>query len=567
MLSLAAFAALGLISILTMTGCATVPYSSKAVTEARGACGECHAAQVDAHAVGPHSQSACSTCHVGAAEHAADPETATASIDWRVDSCARCHETIASMYLYDDNLKVGSFGGSQREPEIHKVETFPEYNTIVAGHPFTRDYREEGAKRYILEDHYGTLRGKFDTCLQCKSTRIAWAWDRGRALTVAEDQTVTLKHTATDEKPARTVEVPAGTVVQLGTDFESFEVSSTATFPDGRTFTSRPGPDEDPLEHYDMVWAAAMAATKDVLPYGMGCNHCHDPHNAQPRILRSALKVAIERGGGEGQGGVNPYDPKAGTTFEDARVRDRDILRCAQCHVEYTCARSGIDGKVRDHFGWSKAADIHDYYMDRFGYEQDWLQPIIGAPLVKSQHPEVELFWNSPHYNSGASCVSCHMPRVRTHAGEWVRSHWQTSPYKYHEPEVFAAFAEATGVQPALERGPCAVCHEDRTQRGLASQTAVYERQKTVERLLARSVGTLGEVREAVEAGVKVDAAAHSKAIEEHQRAHVLWENLIVSENSMGFHNLPEVFSAMDAAEEHAREAIHQAQAALPAGR
>jgi len=43
-----------------------------------------------------------------------------------------------------------------------------------------------------------------------------------------------------------------------------------------------------------------------------------------------------------------------------------------------------------------------------------------------------------------------------------------------------------------------------------------------------------------------------------------LWENLIVSENSMGFHNYEEVMSSMDTAEQHAREAISLANEALP---
>ncbi len=562
---------LGSIVPLTIAGYAAIADEPRAITEARETCGgtDCHAEAVEAYAAGPHAEQGCVTCHEGAEEHVADPENVTAVIDWRVDSCAdaECHETIASTYLYDDNLKVGPFGGSQREPAIHKTEEFPEYNTIIAGHPFTRDYREEGAHLYILEEHYETLRGKFDTCLQCKSTKVVWAWERGRPLTVDKDQVITLKHTATDEKPARTVDVPAGTVIQLGTDFESFEVSSSVTFPDGRVYISRPGPDEDFAEHHNMLWAATMAATKDLLPYGTGCNHCHDPHSGQLRAMRPAMNKAIESGGPKGQGGVNPYDPEAGTDFDNARVQDREILVCAQCHVEYSCARSAIDRKVRDHFGWSKAGDLHDYYMRQFGYQQDWANAIIGKPLIKSQHPEVELLWNSVHYATGASCASCHMPFVRTGTGEWVRSHWMTSPYKYHEPEVFSAFAEATGLRSTIDRGPCAVCHADRIYQGIAGQVKVYERQKVVEQLLARSVATLGAVREAVDAGLKVDTAAHNAAVEQHQRAHVLWEYLIVSENSMGFHNFAEVLAAMDDAEKHAREAIRRAEMAYPAGR
>ena len=561
----AALLALGIASF-AVAGCGGVTYESDALVAARAECGECHAEAVDAIAAGPHADAGCETCHAEAAAHAADPDAVRAVIEWRVDGCARCHGTIAEMYLYDDNLKVGPFGGSQREPAIDKVDEFPEYHTIIAGHGFVRDYREEGAHLYTLEEHYETLRAKFETCVQCKSTKVAWAWNTGTPLTVTADTEVTLTHTVTDDAPAQVVQVPAGTVVSLATDFQSYEVSASATFPDGRTYTSRPGPTDDPAEHRDMLWAATIATTKDTMPYGMGCNHCHDPHSGEFRLVRAALIDAIDKGGIHGQGGVNPYDPDTVYDFAEASRTDRDTLLCAQCHVEYTCGRSGVDGIVRDHYGWAKAGDLHEHYTRTFGYAQDWTHAIIGEPLIKSQHPEVELSWNSVHYDAGATCVSCHMPRVRTASGRWVRSHWMTSPYKYHETDAYAAFAESTGLQPALPTGPCATCHSNRVGEAIEGQIAVYERQQVVQSLLAESVGVLGAVREALDAGTDVDERAHRDAVAEHQKAHVLWENLIVSENSMGFHNFAEVFGAMDDAEAHAREAIRLAREALPGG-
>ncbi|MBS3956485.1 MAG: ammonia-forming cytochrome c nitrite reductase subunit c552 [Clostridiales bacterium] len=548
-----------------MSGCGKAVYEPVAVTDARAACGECHADNVDAYAAGPHAASGCATCHEDAEAHAADPEGVRAVIDWRVDACAECHSSIAGMHLYDDNLKVGPFGGSQRVPPIHKVEEFPEYNTIVAGHGFVRDYREEGAHVWMLEEHYETLRAKFETCLQCKSTKVAWAWHTGTPLTVPADTSIKLTHTAGDGTPARTVDIPAGTVVSLSTDFESYEVSATAVFPDGRVYTSRPSASEDPAEHRDMLWAATIATTKDTMPYGIGCNHCHDPHSSELRLIRPAMADAIASGGVDGRGGVNPYAPDIVNDVASASRKDLETLLCAQCHVEYTCGRSAIDGVVRDHYGWAKAGDLHEHYSRTFGYAQDWTHAIIGAPLIKSQHPEVELAWNSVHYNAGATCVSCHMPRVRSVTGEWVRSHWMTSPYKYHDTAVYGAFAQATGLAAVIGTGPCETCHGNRIADAIAGQRAVYERQKIVQELLALSVTRLGALREATDAGRTVDTTAHEAAIEAHQQAHVLWENLIVSENSMGFHNFDEVFDAMDDAEQFAREALKRAGEALPA--
>ncbi|MBW6468563.1 MAG: ammonia-forming cytochrome c nitrite reductase subunit c552 [Coriobacteriia bacterium] len=552
---------LGCVLVVALAGCGGVDHEPAAVAEARESCSgeECHDIAVADHASGPHTAIGCSDCHEGAADHAADPEGVSVAIDWRIDSCARCHETIAATYLYDDNVKVGPFGGSQREPAIHKSDEFPEYNTIIAGHGFTREYAEEGAHRYMLEDHYETLRGKFETCVQCKSTKIAWAWSTGAVLTVPEDRTITLTHTATEDSPAREVVVPAGTTLELDTDFRNYEVLATARYAGGRTYTSRPDPNDDASEHQNMLWAATIAAIKETMPYGAGCNHCHDPHSAAQRVLRPAMLEAIEKGG------VNPYDPNAASSFETAGARDRETLLCAQCHVEYSCGRSGVDGVVRDHFGWTKAANLHEEYLDVFDYRQDWTHAIIGEPLIKSQHPETELYWNSPHYDAGASCASCHMPRVQTATGTWVRSHWFTSPYKYGERETFDAFADVVGLRTSARYNPCALCHRDRTAEAIAGQEEVYERQKIVQELLASSVAALGEVREAVEGGAAIDESARRAALESHREAHVLWENLIVSENSMGFHNFDEVLDAMDVAEAEARAAIGHARDALGA--
>ena len=553
---------IAIVSIVGLTGCGGNGPETAAVTQARESCAgpECHDGAVEAHAGGVHTSLGCDECHEGAAEHAADPESVRTAVDWTIESCARCHETVAATYLYDDNTKVGPFGGSQREPAIDKVTEFPQYNTIVAGHGFTRDYREEGAHAFMLEDHYETLRGKFETCVQCKSTKVAWAWSSGTPLTVPEDTPITLTHTATDETPAREVIVPAGTIVEFGTDPRNHEVLASARYASGRTYTSRPDPMADASEHEDMLWAATIAAIKETMPYGAGCNHCHDPHSGSQRVVREAMLKAV------GDQGVNPYDANAAPSFEEAGTRDKETLLCAQCHVEYTCGRSGVDGMVRDHFGWSKAANLHEEYTTIFGYSQDWIHSVIGEPLIKSQHPETELYWNSPHYTAGASCASCHMPSVRTATGERIRSHWFTSPYKYGNATTYAPFAEATGLRPdGVKQGnPCAHCHDDRVANAIAGQQRVYERQKVVQNLLAASVNELGKLRTAAEAGVLIKESRRDQAVEAHRKAHVLWENLIVSENSMGFHNFDEVMDAMDAAEAEARAALDFARRAYP---
>jgi len=555
------------LAMLALVGCTkpiavTEPISAANSKECGGS--GCHATEVDAQAAGPHSATACTACHQGTGvQHAKNPKTAIATTDWRIDSCKGCHAEEVATYLYDDNAQAGPFGGSTRVPPQPKVKTFPAYNTIVAGSAFAKDYNEEGAHSVMLEDHFATTRGKFDTCVQCKSTKVAKAFQTGKPIYVASDTTVTLTHTATGTVPAKIVFIPKGTKLSYATDPITRHVDSKALFPDGTMYSSKPAASEDATKSYNMMWAATIAAIKETLPYGASCSHCHDPHTARFATVRKAMVESIEGTGGvKGTGGVNPYVTGSPKKTSDASLKDQRILTCAQCHVEYTCGKSGVDGIERDAYGWAKAKDLHELYTAQFGYTMDWKQKIIEQPLIKSQHPETELYWESVHYNAGASCGDCHMPEVKSESGRVLRSHWFTSPYKYQDAKYFTPFAEKTGLNPAYNRKPCATCHADREAAGIAQQKAFFARQAVVEKLLSTSVAELGRDAAIKKSGGTLDSTAYAEAVTSHRKAHVLWENLAVSENSMGFHNFDEVMTSMNVAEKEVRNAIAKAKSA-----
>nr|NIM02346.1 hypothetical protein [Acidobacteriota bacterium]NIO60819.1 hypothetical protein [Acidobacteriota bacterium]NIQ31891.1 hypothetical protein [Acidobacteriota bacterium]NIQ87271.1 hypothetical protein [Acidobacteriota bacterium]NIT12487.1 hypothetical protein [Acidobacteriota bacterium] len=84
---------------------------------------------------------------------------------------------------------------------------------------------------------------------------------------------------------------------------------------------------------------------------------------------------------------------------------DEGIALCAQCHVEYVCGNSPIDGIDRDYFPWAR------------------------------------------HYGNDAKCFARHMPKVtRTGDSTQFTSHWLASPLKYLTPEPAATFAATFGV-------------------------------------------------------------------------------------------------------------------------
>lgn len=80
---------------------------------------------------------------------------------------------------------------------------------------------------------------------------------------------------------------------------------------------------------------------------------------------------------------------------------------CAQCHVEYY-----FKGKEKTlTFPWSeglKADQILACY-DKVGFK-DWTHKETGAPTLKAQHPQFEMFSQGIHARSGVTCSDCYMP-------------------------------------------------------------------------------------------------------------------------------------------------------------
>ncbi len=456
--------------------------------KAQEECGACHRQIAGATAAHAHSGLACSQCHPGSLEHqeAEDPTKVLPVVDFRAEVCGSCHRFQYETYMMEEHGIPGLFGGTPANPLDHpKTKDFPLYNKIVAGHGFTKAYEEDRAHKWILRDHMSTKRPKNLACLNCKSTHVAYYWGRnwrGLAMNLEGDPAAKWKEAI----------------------------------------------DRIPKEMHD---------------YGASCNHCHDPHSAQLRIINKPLQQAIA------ERGVNPYwAEKNAKSFEEADKQQKEILLCAQCHVEYVCG-PGADKKVRLDWSWRKVRDLDDYYRNKFNYQQDWVHAIIGEPLIKSQHPEVETFWESKYERAGASCVTCHMPKVNVN-GRTLTAHWLTSPLRYINRHIEGK---------PLGAFPCGQCHtvspQQLKQQVLRVQQHVDAAQKRVQQALSDSIDAIAAAKQAKQEGKMVSDELLQQAVRLHQYAHLRWENLIVSENSMGFHNPEEVLKELNEALDYARQA------------
>jgi nitrite reductase (cytochrome c-552) len=147
------------------------------------------------------------------------------------------------------------------------------------------------------------------------------------------------------------------------------------------------------------------------------CIDCHDPSTMALRVTRpgfmegmAALKASQ---------GVPNYDVNKMATRQEMRA-----FVCGQCHVEYYF--KGPEKRLT--FPWGKGLKVDEilaYYEEN--PHDDWTHADTGAPVLKAQHPEFELWNQGIHARSGVACADCHMPYMRVGAMK-ISDHWVRSP-------------------------------------------------------------------------------------------------------------------------------------------
>ncbi|MBK6980111.1 MAG: ammonia-forming cytochrome c nitrite reductase subunit c552 [Betaproteobacteria bacterium] len=272
---------------------------------------------------------------------------------------------------------------------------------------------------------------------------------------------------------------------------------------------------------------------KDV-NHSLNCIFCHDPHGAQPRIIRDGLIQALTR---PEKDTLWHKDPKAGKvdvkdlgqrgfTRKIAILDKYDTkLQCGQCHVEYNCnpGTDPVAGKPvtmadarTNHFPFKDVNDLAQHYRDlKF---RDFKHAITGAMLWKAQHPDVEVYYGSVHDREGVMCHTCHMPKEKdAKTGKTFTSHWQTSPKEY--------------VKEA-----CLGCHKtwsrEQAKYTVDSLRNRYQgKLRKAEYWLTRMIDKFEEAK-----NLGVDESVLAAVREKHYEAHVHWEFWTASNGSY-FHN------------------------------
>ncbi len=256
------------------------------------------------------------------------------------------------------------------------------------------------------------------------------------------------------------------------------------------------------------------------LHIGTSCADCHDPDTMALRITRPAFINAMTQ---------------RGIDVTQASRQEMRTYVCAQCHVEYYFQG---DNKVLT-FPWKNGLNVDDIvaYYDAIGFK-DWTHKETGAPMLKAQHPEFEMWSSGIHARSGVACADCHMPYIRDGAVK-VSDHWLRSPL--------------TNVNQA-----CQPCHKE-TEEELKNW--VVNIQKTTADLLAKADSAMVDAIDAIAAAQKSGATDEElkEARNLHRQASFRWD-FVSSENSTGFHSPQEAARILANAIDYARQAQLAAQ-------
>ena len=367
-------------------------------------------------------------------------------------------------------------GGSEA---FSKLEADPRLVRIFAGYAFSLDYREERGHAYMLQDQDETERVKKikqpGACLHCHSSVIP-------------------------------------TYRKLG--------------------------DGDVMKGFEKVCAMPWREARKLVDHPVACIDCHDPKSMELRVTRPGFLIGIKEFAKTT--GQVPHLPSIMTWRQGKRDQDYEVNQlatrqemrsfvCGQCHVEYYFKG---DGKLLT-YPWHqglKVEQIERYYDDtKF---KDWVHQETGAPVLKAQHPEFEMWNQGIHARSGVSCADCHMPYKREGAIK-ISDHHVRSP--------LLNIARA-----------CQTCHRYPESEILIRAETIQDRTKA---LLDRAEDALIQMMDTLKAAEgRVPAATMDAARALHRKAQ--WRlDFVAAENSMGFHAPQDAARILGEAIDYARQA------------
>ncbi|MBV08292.1 ammonia-forming cytochrome c nitrite reductase subunit c552 [Rubinisphaera sp.] len=236
----------------------------------------------------------------------------------------------------------------------------------------------------------------------------------------------------------------------------------------------------------------------------VACIDCHDPETMALRVTRPAFMEGIAKI--KAMEGIEDYEVNTMATRQEMRS-----YVCGQCHVEYYFRG---DEKTLT-YPWTKGLTVDDAYAhyEEAGFK-DWTHAETGAPMLKAQHPEFELWSQGTHSRRGVSCADCHMPYKRV-GGKKVSDHQVRSPL-------------------LSINNACQTCHRIPEEELLEwTQSIQTKHRHLVDLALDSLVDLIDDLKAAQESGLQNERLESAR---QFQRKASFYVDYVEAENSSGFH-------------------------------
>ena len=278
----------------------------------------------------------------------------------------------------------------------------------------------------------------------------------------------------------------------------------------------------DLVKGFEAMNRMPYAEARKLVTHPVACIDCHAPDTMQLRVTRPGFLEGIRLV--KAAEGIADYDVNTMATRQEMRA-----YVCGQCHVEYYF--KGPEKRLT--YPWAKglkADQILSYYEEN-GFK-DWTHAETGAPALKAQHPEFELWSQGIHARSGVACADCHMPYQRVGAMK-ISDHHVRSPLLN------------------INRS-CQTCHrwaeEELRARVVEIQDRTFGLRNQAMDILMELVADIKKAKQAGATDTALDPARL-----QHRRGQFLLD-FIEAENSMGFHAGGEAARVLAKSIDHLRQ-------------
>jgi nitrite reductase (cytochrome c-552) len=279
----------------------------------------------------------------------------------------------------------------------------------------------------------------------------------------------------------------------------------------------------DLIEGFRKMNAMPYADARKIVQHPVACIDCHDPDTMSLRVTRPGFIIGIREL--KAFQGVKDYDVN-----KQASQKEMRAFVCGQCHVEYYF--KGTDKQLT--YPWSKGLKVEEItaYYDEAGFK-DWVHKQSGAPALKAQHPEFELWNQGIHARSGVACADCHMPEIKFQ-GQTITDHQVNSPLLKIEAS-------------------CTKCHRnvkpDELKRRVETEQDRFYKQRNV--AMDALMGLIGDIEKAKSAGKSDQELEAARYL---QRRAQFYLDFVEAENSTGFHAPQEALRILGDSVNYARQ-------------